>query len=83
MGWIADVVDRANEKLGDRQAGHRAELLHEVRSRREEGTLDLEHNVLPYVEEHLYGEHDRLAEFGLDRLRREIDAGGAASDAGD
>ena len=36
-----------------------------------------EHNVLPYVEEHLYGERERLAEFDLDRLRREIDGNGA------
>ena len=29
-----------------------------------------EHNVLPYIEEHLYGEYDRLDEFGFDKLRR-------------
>ena len=27
-----------------------------------------EHNVLPYVEEHLYGEHDLLSKFRLDKL---------------
>ena len=83
MGWIADVVDRANEKLGDRQAAIGPSYF--MRSDLDEKKVRLiwEHNVLPYVEEHLYGEHDRLAEFGLDRLRREIDAGGAASDAGD
>ena len=35
-----------------------------------------EHNVLPYIEEQLYGQHDRLAEFALDRLRRELSGGG-------
>ena len=30
-----------------------------------------QHDVLPYVEEQLYGEHDRLDEFALGRLRRE------------
>ena len=30
-----------------------------------------EHNVLPYIEEHLHGERDRLSQFGLDVLRRE------------
>ena len=39
-----------------------------------------EHNVRPYVEEHLYGEHDRRAEFDLDRLRSEIDGGAAGRD---
>ena len=34
----------------------------------------------PYVEEHLHGEHDRLAEFDLDRLRSEIDGGAAGRD---
>ena len=34
MTWVADVVDRANGKLDDRQGGHRAELFHEARSRR-------------------------------------------------
>ena len=28
-----------------------------------------EHNVLPYIEERLYGERDRLREFDLDELR--------------
>lgn len=30
-----------------------------------------EHNVLPYIEERLHGEHDRLGKFELDALRRE------------
>ncbi|MCY3785866.1 MAG: hypothetical protein OXG47_03965, partial [bacterium] len=28
------------------------------------------HSVLPYVEECLYGQHDRLSEFDLDALRK-------------
>ena len=40
-----------------------------------------EHNVLPYVEEHLYGEHERLAEFDLDRLRRAEPGGPSVGDA--
>ena len=27
------------------------------------------HNVLPYIEEHLFGERDKLREFALERLR--------------
>ena len=39
-----------------------------------------EHGVLPYIKEHLYGEHDRLNEFKLDRLRHE--GGGATAEDG-
>lgn len=76
MEWVADVVVRANEKLSDRHAAIGPSYF-----MREKG-LDTamveiiwEHNVLPYVEEQLYGEHDRLGDFYLDRLRREIDGG--------
>ena len=31
------------------------------------------HNVLPYIEEHLYGEHGRLREFNLTRLRGHVE----------
>ena len=43
------------------------------------------HNVLPYLEERLAGEHDRLRDFDLDRLRRaaeeEEDDGPGSDDA--
>ena len=29
-----------------------------------------EHDVLPYIEERLYGQHERLQEFAFDRLWR-------------
>ena len=81
MGWVADVIDRANEKLDNREAAigpsyFMKDELDEPRVKR-----IWEHDVLPYVEEQLYGQHDRLAEFALDRLRRE--AAGAAADGGD
>jgi hypothetical protein len=28
------------------------------------------HAILPYLEEHMFGESDRLKEFDLDRLRK-------------
>ena len=80
MAWVADVVDRANEKLENREAAigpsyFMKDGLDEDRVKR-----IWEHDVLPYVEEQLYGQHDRLAEFALDRLRREAE--GAAADSG-
>ena len=80
MTWVADVVDRANERLGDRQAAIGPSYFMKENLDVEKVRLIWEHNVLPYVEEHLYGETQRLVEFGLDRLRREVDGDGAESD---
>ena len=71
MEWVADIVDRANEKLSDRHAA-----IGPTYFMREDGLdeemvgLIWEHNVLPYIEEQLYGERDRLDDFKLDRLRQ-------------
>ena len=80
MTWVADVVDRANAKLDDRQAAIGPSYFMKRDLDVDKVRLIWEHNVRPYVEEHLYGEHDRLAEFDLDRLRGEID--GSGSDPG-
>ena len=71
MEWVADVVDSANEKLSDRHA-----VIGPTYFMRKDGLdeemvgLIWEHNVLPYIEEQLYGERDRLDDFNLDRLRQ-------------
>ena len=79
MAWIADVVDRANEKLHDRQAaiGPSYFMTSDLDDRKV--NLIWEHNVLPYIEERLYGEHDRLSEFDLGKLRHQ-DGGENAED---
>ena len=71
MRWVADIVDRANEKLDDRHAAIGPSYFMQDDL---EGKVDLiwEHNVLPYIEERLFGEDNRLAEFSLTSLRREI-----------
>ena len=83
-GWLAGVVDRANERLGDRQAAVGPSYF--MKEGLDDEMVDLiwEHNVLPYVEEHLYGEADRLAEFDLDALRKaaSADGDGAREDEG-
>ena len=80
MAWIADVVNRANEKLNDRQAAIGPSYFMTDNLDDRKVGLIWEHGVLPYIEEHLYGEHDRLNEFKLDRLRHE--GGGAAAEDG-
>ena len=69
MAWVADIVDQANAILDDRNAAvgpsyFMKEGLTEERARR-----IWKHDVLPYIEERLYGEHDRLGEFDFDVLR--------------
>ena len=71
MVWVADVVDRANDELDDRQAAIGPSYFMRDGLDEEIVRLIWEHNVLPYIEERLYGQHERLAEFELSALRRE------------
>ncbi len=82
MEWVANVVDRVNETLGDdnSEAAIGPSYFMKPGLDDEHVRLIWEHNVRPYVEEHLYGQRDRLAEFDLKKLRDA--AGGEADDAG-
>ena len=92
MEWVAEVVDRANEKLADGRPEDRHAAVgpsHFMRKDRE-GNPSLapadaeriwKYDVLPYIEERLYGEHDRLGEFGFDVLRKEARSGGEGENA--
>ena len=77
MAWVAEVVDRANEKLDDRQAAIGPSYFMKPDLDNEMVDLIWEHNVLPYVEERFYGEHDRLEEFRLDKLRGDVNPDGS------
>ena len=84
MQWVADVLDRANEKLGhDRHAAIGPS--HFMRDSLDDAAVARiwQHSVLPYVEECLFGEGDRLGEFALDALRRSGDPRGPRSDGDD
>jgi MoxR-like ATPase len=72
LGWVAGVVQRANELLHDRQAAIGPS--HFLRDDLNEEWVELiwEHSVLPYIEERLFGEADRLGEFGLAVLHSPI-----------
>ena len=82
MAWVADIVDQANAILDDRNAAvgpsyFMKEGLTEERARR-----IWKHDVLPYIEERLYGEHDRLGEFDFDVLRAKGPRTGGEQDGG-
>ena len=72
MAWLADVVDRANELLGDRDAAIGPSYF--LRGDLDEEKLELvwKHSVLPFLAEQLYGEPDRLRDFDLGVLRSAI-----------
>ncbi|MCY4108715.1 MAG: AAA family ATPase [Chloroflexi bacterium] len=77
MGWVADVVDRANEKLADdRHAAIGPSYF--MKEHLDEAAVERiwKHSVLPYIEERLFGEGDRLGEFDLNSLRRAKDPDG-------
>lgn len=77
MAWVAGLVDRANALLDDRDAA--VGPSHFLRDDLDDEVLDRvwRHSVLPYLEEQLYGQRDRLAQFSLERLKSEL---GSASE---
>ena len=74
FGWLAEVLDRANEKLDDRNlAIGPSHFMDKDRLTEDWIEMIWQHSVLPFVEEHFFGEPDRLKEFDLKRLRGAVD----------
>ncbi|MDE2668476.1 MAG: AAA family ATPase [Chloroflexota bacterium] len=80
MGWVADVVDRANEKLDDHEAAIGPSYFMKDYLDEERVERIWKHDVLPYVEEQLYGQPDRLKDFDLKALRHKPEGSTADSD---
>jgi len=73
MDWVADVVDQANEKLSDdRHAAIGPSYFMKDGLNDAKVKLIWQHSVLPYIEERLFGQDDRLIQFKLDTLRQEV-----------
>jgi len=70
LEWVAEVVDRANRQLGDAHLaiGHSYFLELDLDEERVREVWD--HSILPTIEEHYFGQPERLRAFQLDRLRR-------------
>ena len=75
--WVADLVDKANEKL-DRDTGIGPSYFMDPDRPLDESRVRRIWNraVIPYVEEQCFGDDAKLAEFDFDRLKGQI--GGAA-----
>jgi 5-methylcytosine-specific restriction protein B len=69
MAWVADVVDRANERLADRNGAIGPSFF--LKSDLDEGRLEgiWRHEIGPYLEDHFLDDPERLREFELPALR--------------
>ena len=83
MAWVADVIDRANERLDDRHAaiGPSYFMNPELELTEERAERIWKHDIRPYIEERLYGQHERITDFDFDALRREARSDGEGENA--
>ena len=70
MEWVADAVARANDLLDSRHAAIGPSYFMKEGLDEEAVERIWKHSVMPYIEEHLFGEPDRLKDFELDALLR-------------
>jgi hypothetical protein len=70
--WVADAVDEANRKLGDRQVAIGPSYF--LRSDLTEEWVEIiwEHAILPYLSEQFFDEEERLEEFDFSALKSAI-----------
>ena len=83
MEWVADVVAKANEQLDSHAAIGPSYFMNKEKTLDDEAVKRIwKHSVMPYIEEHLFGEPDRLSDFGLEKLRdgRDDSEGDEAAD---
>ncbi len=86
--WVADVVDRANEELGDRHSAIGPSYFLRTDLNEDWVRRIWRRAILPYIEEQFIGEEKQLERFDLDLLRRsksdpaksDLEGGDAPSD---
>ena len=83
--WVADLMDAANRKLGDRHLGIGPSHFMKNDPPLDESRVRFiwEQAVIPYIEEQYFGDEARLKEFGYDRLMADIKGFASASIVGD
>ncbi|MDE2869624.1 MAG: AAA family ATPase [Chloroflexota bacterium] len=72
MKWVADLLKSANDKLSDRHLAIGPS--HFIRKDLDEEWVERiwDYSILPYIEEQLFGQEERLAEFDYAKLRAEV-----------
>ena len=91
MKWVADVIDLVNKKLeDDRHVAIGPSYFMGTDDKgnavvRDEASVRRiwKHSVLPYIEEHLFGNLDSMDEWDLDKLRKQTKTPTQESDGGD
>ena len=84
MGWVADVVERANELLkDDRHAAIGPSYLMKDDLDEDMVKRIWKHSVLPYIEERRFGGDEVSDDFDLEKLKGSIKAGGGTEDGED
>ena len=74
IDWVADVVEEANKLLEkDKHAAIGPSYFMKENLNEEFVRRIWKHSVLPYIEERLFGDDDRLSEFDLDKLIKKAD----------
>lgn len=74
MAWVADVVDAANRKLADRNGAIGPSFF--LRTDLDEKRLAMvwNHEIIPYLEDYFFDAPERVSEFDLGALRKEVAA---------
>jgi 5-methylcytosine-specific restriction enzyme B len=73
LGWVARVVDLANEKLDSEASIGPSHFMRPDLSD-DKVSLIWEHSVIPYLEELHFGEEERVGELSLEKLLAELAA---------
>ena len=79
--WVADVVDRANRLLDSRDMAIGPSHFMDDKLDEEWVKLIWKHSILPYVEEQLFGQTERIEEFDLEKLRPSTEPPAATAEA--
>ncbi len=81
MEWLPDVVDAANKKLGNEEAAiGPSYFMKDDINDSEKLNLVWDHNVIPYIEEQLYGSTLKIEDFALKTLKDEVAAASSPPD---
>lgn len=69
MSWVADVVDSANTRLAERHMAIGPSHFLKDSLTEEDVRLTWKYSVMPFLEDHFFGDPDQLASFDLEKLR--------------
>jgi 5-methylcytosine-specific restriction protein B len=74
MEWIADVVDAANAELEERHLSIGPSHFMKDGLNEEWVEMIWAHSIIPYLEEHFFGQPDRIDAFALEVIRKKLSA---------